>query len=125
MIKKVIGRNPNFEIVFVKESDDCWVATVPSNLLGEYYIDLYAYDMAGNVAYMSKALFTVDVNNICIHLLKDEYKLDSQFNDEIKTDLQFLCDFQCLFIENFEIDVSLMNDFECSIKEVIPCLASV
>lgn len=107
MVERVIGRNPNFEIIFEKQENESWVATVPSNLLGEYYIDLYAYDMAGNVAYMSKALFTVDVNSIHIHLLKDIFELDSQDNNDIK------------------MTVSYAEDFECSVKEVLPCIANV
>ena len=63
MVEKVIGKNPNFEIIFYFIEGQRWEAELPPNLSGEYYIDLYAYDKAGNVGYMSKALFEVDTAN--------------------------------------------------------------
>lgn len=97
MIDRVLAKNPKFEIIFDFIGEDKWKGDIPSNLLGEYYIDLYAYDKAGNVAYMSKALFTVDVNNICIHLIKNDY----------------------------DVSISFADDFECKVKEVLKCNAAV
>lgn len=97
MVDRVLAKNPNFEIIFEQITDEEWRGDIPSNLLGEYYIDLYAYDKAGNMAFMSKALFTVDVNNICIHLLKND----------------------------FDVSISFADDYECDVKEVLKCNAAV
>lgn len=93
MVEKVIGKNPNFEIIFYCIEGQRWEAELPPNLSGEYYIDLYAYDKAGNVGYMSKALFEVDTTNLCWHIK----------------------------IIDYDVTVRFKNDYKCMIREVMPC----
>lgn len=122
MIERVIGKNEKFEIIFELKENDRWEAVLPPDLSGEYYIDLYAYDKAGNVGYMSKALFTVDINNLCIHLLKTDYYISVRYAHEYEIDIDY-GRYHNVF--SFDMDlieyIKFMNDFECDIKEVQKC----
>lgn len=68
MVVKVIGRTSDLEIVFTHIEGDNWKSEVPRNTLGQYYLDLYAIDEAGNEAFMSKALFEVDPFSLCCNI---------------------------------------------------------
>lgn len=78
MVQRVFGRANGIEITFEHQEGDWWCATVPSNLEGEYIVDVYAEDEAGNVAYKCKMLFA-----ICGHELQ-AYVLDSGYRAELK-----------------------------------------
>lgn len=58
MVTKVIGKANNFDIIFNREGD-VWKADVPFTQWGEYAIELWAYDDAGNVSYLFKMLYIV------------------------------------------------------------------
>lgn len=65
MIIKVYGRANGVEITFAREKGNLWQTEVPSNLKGEYIVDLWAENDAGRTSYVCKALFA-----ICGHKLK-------------------------------------------------------
>lgn len=78
MVQRVFGRANGIEITFEYREGDWWCATVPSNLEGEYIVDVYAEDEAGNVAHKCKMLFA-----ICGHELR-AYVLNSGYRAEMK-----------------------------------------
>lgn len=96
MVGKVIAKNPEFELILeLDETDGQWKCSIPSSAIGEYYVDIYAWDLAGNLAYMSKALFVVDTGKIHVYpLLSNFYSrlhtsyYISSIKDRFKTDLK-------------------------------------
>ena len=93
MVVKVIGKTDTFTVIFDRIDEKRWNTLVPANVAGEYIMDLFAYDDAGNVGYMATAMFTVDTSNLCFHLE----------------------------IINYQSCISLCNDYICVIKEVLTC----
>lgn len=96
MVNRVIAKNPQFEVILeLDQTDGLWKGSMPSIAIGEYYVDIYAWDLAGNQAYMSKALFVVDTEKIHIYpLLSNFYsRLHTSYyisstKDIFKTDLK-------------------------------------
>lgn len=78
MVRRVFGRVNGFEVSFEHQGGDWWNVTVPSNLEGEYIVDIYAEDEAGNIARKCKMLFA-----ICGHELR-AYVLDSGYRAQLK-----------------------------------------
>lgn len=64
MVVKVWGSVNGYDIVFVPQGDDIWTCQVPPVEDGEYIVDLYAVDEAGNQAYTATILFTVDSKHL-------------------------------------------------------------
>ena len=64
MVVKVWGSVNGYDIVFVPQGDDIWIRQVPPAEDGEYIVDLYAVDEAGNQAYTATILFTVDSKHL-------------------------------------------------------------
>lgn len=93
-VARVIGKTDSFEVIFSKTDNDKWTVDVPSNIIGEYIMDLYAYDDAGNLGYMATAMFTVDTTNLCFHIE----------------------------IFSYNADICFASDYLCSVKEVLPCV---
>lgn len=93
-VDRVIGKTDSFEIIFDKIDNDKWTVDVPSYVVGEYIMDLYAYDDAGNLGFMATAMFTVDTTNLCFHIE----------------------------ILNYTADICFANEYFCSVKEVLPCV---
>ena len=56
--------------------DGKWRTAIPSNLDGEYYVELYAEDEAGNVGFLCKSLFIVFGHTLSIKILDNGYKGD-------------------------------------------------
>lgn len=63
MLKRVWGRCNNTDVVFSGDGGQ-WTATVPGGA-GEYIIELYVEDEAGNSGYMATMLLTYDVAKLC------------------------------------------------------------
>lgn len=64
MVMRVWGSVNGQEIVFVPRENDIWTCQVPPVEDGEYIVDLYAVDEAGNQAYTATILFTVDSKHL-------------------------------------------------------------
>ena len=65
MVVKVWGRiNATHEVVFTPQGNDIWTCKVPPVEDGEYIVDLYAVDEAGNQSYTATILFTVDSRHL-------------------------------------------------------------
>lgn len=93
-VARVIGKTDSFEVIFSKTDNDKWTVDVPSNVIGEYIMDLYAYDDAGNLGFMATAMFTVDTTNLCFHIE----------------------------IFKYHAVICFASDYLCSVKEVLPCV---
>lgn len=59
MVVKVIGKADKFELVFEKTGENRWETIVPPDTWGEYVLEIYAHDDAGNVSYITKMLYLV------------------------------------------------------------------
>ena len=78
-VERVIGKTDSFEVIFDRLNDNSWTVNVPSNIIGEYVMDLYAYDEAGNLGFLATAMFTVDTSNLCFHLSIIKYRFLERF----------------------------------------------
>lgn len=76
MVKRVYGKANNFDVTFERQEDGKWRTAIPSNLDGEYYVELYAEDEAGNVGFLCKSLFIVFGHTLSIKILDNGYKGD-------------------------------------------------
>lgn len=74
MVTKVYGKADGLDVVFTHVEGDKWKASVPPDLDGEYVVDLYAEDEAGNIGYTATVLFLIDARH-----LKFEIKLLTNF----------------------------------------------
>lgn len=94
MVSKVYARAPDLELVFYHTAKDKWETTCPRDIKGQYYMDLYAEDEAGNITFMATALFEVDPFSLCsrITLLEDD-----QCFIVSQSDIDFVCkEVRCL-----------------------------
>lgn len=64
MVVRVYGSANGVDIVFTPIGDDRWECAVPKFPSGEYVVDLYAEDEAGNVGYAATMLFVVNAKHI-------------------------------------------------------------
>lgn len=69
MVVRVEGYVDGQKVVFQKGDGGVWEATVPLNLTGIYIVTIYAYDEAGNLAEVNKALFIADPKNMRYEIL--------------------------------------------------------
>lgn len=64
MVVRVYGSANGVDIVFTPIGNDRWECAVPKFPSGEYVVDLYAEDEAGNVGYAATVLFVVNAKHI-------------------------------------------------------------
>lgn len=66
-IRRVWGTADSIQLTFsYNDTTGRWEAAVPAPDDGRYVVSLYAEDAAGNVAYIAKMLFTIDLRNMCV-----------------------------------------------------------
>lgn len=120
MIRRVYGKVNDQDATFENIKGRLWQYTIPRNISGKYYLDLFAEDYANNVAYMSTALFEVDPSQLCIkaHLVKfDEKAVLNEFMHDLsflKLDVNQECE---EFVESFvlsDYDVEVVSSCCCS-----------
>lgn len=59
MVTRVWGKADGAEIVLEKGEDGRWNGLIPWSYDGEYVIELYAEDLAGNIGYYCTMLFAI------------------------------------------------------------------
>ena len=64
MVVRVYGSANGVDIAFTPIGDDRWECIVPRVPSGEYVVDLYAEDEAGNIGYAATMLFIVNAKHI-------------------------------------------------------------
>ena len=73
MVVKLTGSINGTEITLERESGDRWTAIIPSIPSGVYIVDLTAWDEAGNFAYVTKYIITIDLTAMCMRVRIEEY----------------------------------------------------
>lgn len=83
---KIEGQQVAFELIRQEGRTSVFSAEVPSNLDGEYVVELTAEDDAGNIAFVCKYLVTIDLTNLCVHLmpLQDYVLIDQSQECELE-----------------------------------------
>lgn len=64
MVAKVYGYANGREIIFSYVGNETWECVIPKLGMGDYVVDLYAVDVAGNVSYTATVLFIVDARHV-------------------------------------------------------------
>lgn len=87
MVARVYGAIDNQAIVFTyNEITGRWDATVPANLNGgAYLVALWAEDEAGNTAYITTALCTIDTSKMCVSVEIAESSIQLEVNESSLT----------------------------------------
>jgi hypothetical protein len=92
VVARVFGKVDGVEVNLEYMEGDRWEVPVPLDLDGEYVVEIIAEDEAGNQAFVTRMLYTVDAGNICIHLLPpDGYLFERQPQIYIFDRLQPMC----------------------------------
>lgn len=83
---KIEGQQVAFELIRQEGRASVFTAEVPANLDGEYVVELTAEDDAGNIAFICKYLVTIDLTNLCVHLmpLQDYVLIDQSQECELE-----------------------------------------
>jgi hypothetical protein len=76
MVSRLEGMVNSNPIIFSWVGGDKWEATIPANLTGRYIVGITAYDDAGNMAYVTRMLFSVDPETLCVHLEPYPYEIE-------------------------------------------------
>lgn len=91
MVTKVIGKADGIQINFIKSEGDIWQVIVPTDMDGEYVVDIQAFDDAGNIAYCTKYLLIVNVNDLVCRILPTMYYseyLGQHYTSSLLTDIR-------------------------------------
>ena len=78
MVVKLTGKVNGQDVVLNRGKGDVWTAIIPPTLSGKYAVEFMAWDDSGNMSYMAKMLFTVDTDNLCVHLEPYPYYAEVQ-----------------------------------------------
>lgn len=81
MVTRVYGHVEGVEVIFTPAGNDTWNCTVPKVPDGEYVVDLYAEDEAGNIAYTATILFTIDTKHLKFHVKFLHYDASAKTRD--------------------------------------------
>jgi hypothetical protein len=73
MVARVFGKANGAEIIFTRMEGDRWEITVPSNIEGEYAVELYAEDDAGNQSFACAMLFTICGHDLRVKIIDRGY----------------------------------------------------
>lgn len=76
MVTRVWGKANGTEISFVQKDRDGWEATVPANLEGEYVVELYAEDDAGNQTYACTTVFVITGHEVQGYVVPRGFSLE-------------------------------------------------
>lgn len=76
MVTRVYGTVEGAEVILTPSTGDQWTCTIPKTLNGEYVVELFAEDEAGNIAYFASALFEVDAKHVHVSFRFPNYTVD-------------------------------------------------
>lgn len=85
MLKRVFGTSNGLEINFTKSDDGKWITTIPRDLSGIYYLELYAEDDAGNISYMATVVMKFDPVSFCVKFDVVEFHGNAEMKEFIET----------------------------------------
>lgn len=81
MVTRVSGRANGTEISFEQRDRDGWEATVPGNLEGEYIVELYAENDAGNRTYVCTTLFIISGHEVRGYVVPRGFSAEAGIKD--------------------------------------------
>lgn len=82
MVKRVYGKCDSKDIIFFFNSESgLWETTIPRDADGEYIVEIYAEDEAGNTSFFAKMLFTVSIKGLCLSARIVEIGADYSISD--------------------------------------------
>ena len=64
MVTRVWGKVDGHEVIFEKDENGIWVLQVPFDEDGEYAVEVYAEDEAGNVSFLAQ--YVCDIERLYI-----------------------------------------------------------
>ncbi len=73
MVTRVYGKANGAEVIFSYVAGDVWETDVPWTEDGQYMLDLYGENDAGNVAYLCRTLFVISGHEIHGYIVPDGY----------------------------------------------------
>lgn len=73
MITRVYGSVEGHEVALTRTDDGSWICIVPKTVDGEYAVELYAEDDAGNVSYFANMLFEVRATHVTAMFIYSRY----------------------------------------------------
>lgn len=80
MIKRVFGSSNGINVIFTQTGNK-WEVSVPVTESGEFVIDVYAEDMAGNMGYCATILYTIDLNKLSVAVKILNFNSDIKFEN--------------------------------------------
>ena len=66
MVVRLVGKINSEPVIFERKAGDRWETIIPSVPSGVYIVELSAYDEAGNMAYISRFLLSIDLTALCM-----------------------------------------------------------
>ncbi len=92
MVAKVYGRVDSGERIdfAFNGKTGLWEAAAPEMLKGTYLVEVYAEDYAGNIAYVTSILCTIDMTQVCVLADISECRTDVE-KDNISSILSAEC----------------------------------
>lgn len=69
MVAKIFGKINGQDLNFEHDKGDFWKLEIPFLNDGEYIIEIFAQDEAGNISYITKALYTIKAGDVHIKIL--------------------------------------------------------
>ncbi len=80
MVTRVFGVANGQPILFTPAKDRTWNATVPWTEDGEYVIEVYAEDGAGNTGYLCSMLFAISGHELQGYIVPNGYTVENKSN---------------------------------------------
>lgn len=93
MVTRAYGTANGATIIFSNVGGDKWEATVPFNEDGEWVVEIWAENEAGNVGYMCTVLFAITGHQLQGYVVPRGYTVEAGMRDYtgFPTISQFLC----------------------------------
>ena len=114
MVVRVYGSANGVDIMFTPIGDDRWECAVPKIPSGEYVVDLYAEDEAGNAGYAATILFALNAKHIVTNIQSPQIAANSNitlFQAVGKTDTRKAIETTKIYthrshMQNFKMEVT-------------------
>ncbi len=81
MVSRVWGKADGIEIMLEKGEEGRWTGLLPQSEDGEYIVELYAEDLAGNIGYYCTMLFAISGHTMRGHVVSRGYTANKQTCD--------------------------------------------
>ncbi|RHS65871.1 glycosyl hydrolase [Clostridium sp. AM45-5] len=107
MVTRVWGKVDGHEVIFEKDENGIWVLQVPFDEDGEYAVEVYAEDEAGNVSFLAQYVCVILKGCIYFHRLAGRWNVQSKTSqyifENISKSYRFSCDYMIVRCKNVQI----------------------